>query len=298
MFVQSQKFVKNNHKNTGRIQYYGQESNEQTYKLARMNLALRGIDGSNIKYGNSYTNDQFSGREFDIVIANPPFNDSKGWKIDQIPNTDPRFEYGKPPKGNANYFWIQHFITHMNKEKGRAGFVMANGALSAGNKEGEIREHIIDDDLVEVVITCPPKLFYNVAIPSCLWFLAKDKGVRKAETLFINIDIKACKEISRKNVEFTEEYIKKVADKVAAWRAGKGYENIPGFCRSVRTKEIRENGYTLVPGRYIGTAEDKTDDVPYEKKMPQLIADFEEQVPEGVLLDKDIKKQLKRVEGI
>src|SRR3989344_508349 len=255
MFVQSSKFLQEHHKDPTKIAIYGQESNPTTLKLAKMNLAIRGVFG-HLELGNTYYEDKFPELKTDFVLANPPFNAE--WDPERLNEKDPRIMYGTPPSGNANFMWIQHFIHHL-APNGMAGFVMANGALAVGGKEGKIREKMIQDDLVDVIIACPPKLFYNVSLPVSLWFMAKNKETgrfrnRKGETLFIDAR-ETFTQISRKQVTFTDEQIQKIANTVRAWRGqdvnGK-YKDIPGFCKAVKLEEITKNGFILTPGRYVG----------------------------------------------
>lgn len=299
MFVQSQRFLKIHKKNPTKISFYGQEINPNTWQLAQMNLAIRGIYGD-LKVGDSYHDDKFVNMRFDIVISNPPFNVSE-WGADNISPHDPRIKYGLPPNGNANFMWIQHFAYHLSPD-GIAGFVMANGALAVGGREGEIRKKIIEDDLVDVVIACPPKLFYNVALPVSLWFVTKDKKdkrfkKRTGKTLFIDAR-ELYEPISRKQYTFTDEHIAKIANTVRAWRGEKGAdkcEDEPGFCKSATLEEIAKNGYVLTPGRYVGIAPEEDNGVPFEEKMNKLTKDLKEYFKEGEKLEKEIFKNLKKV---
>jgi type I restriction enzyme M protein len=218
MFVQSGEFLRIHQKDPSKISFYGQESNINTWRLCKMNLALRGIDGQ-IEQGNSYYDNKFSDKRFDFVISNPPFNAE--WEPSRLDPKDPRLKYGIPPSGNANFMWIQHFIYHL-APNGVAGFVMANGALAVSGKEGEIRKKIIEDDLVDIIIACPPKLFYNVSLPVSLWFLTKSKKNgrfrnRVGETLFIDAR-EIYRTISRKQVEFTQDQIIFISSIVKLWR--------------------------------------------------------------------------------
>jgi len=296
MFVQSRDFLKIHHKDPSKISFSGQESNPTTWRLCRMNLAIRGISG-NIEQGDSYHNDKFPDLRADFVIANPPFNVSE-WGSGRINEKDPRIKYGLPPESNANFMWIQHFIYHL-APNGLAGFVMANGALAVGGKEGEIRRKIIEDDLVEIIIACPPKLFYNVSLPVSLWFLAKNKRNgrfrnRAGQTLFIDAR-ELFEPISRKQVIFTDEHIKKIADTVRAWRgekdAGK-YKDIPGFCKSATLEEIAKNGYVLTPGRYVGIAPEEEDKEPFPQKMKRLTDELKKYFEEGRKIEKQIMSNL------
>jgi type I restriction enzyme M protein len=298
MFVQSGKFLQIHKKDSSKISFYGQEFNINTWRLCKMNLALRGMEGQ-IEQGNSYYDNKFSDFRFDFVLSNPPFN--ADWDPKRLSDKDPRLKYGIPPATNANFMWIQHFIYHL-APNGMAGFVMANGALTAGHKEEEIRKKIIEDDLVDVVIICPPKLFYNVPQSVSLWFLTKNKKNgrfrnRTGETLFIDAR-EIYTPISRKQNIFTDEQIQKIANTVRAWRGEEGfgkYEDIPGFCKSATLEEIRKKGYVLTPGRYVGVKPEEDDGIPFEEKMKKLTAELEEYFKQGRELEKKIKENLQEL---
>ncbi len=298
MFVQSGKFLQKHHKDPTKIAIYGQESNQTTLKLCKMNLAIRGVFGS-IQQGNTYYDDKFPELKADFCLANPPFN--ADWDPKRLSDNDPRIKYGTPPSGNANFMWIQHFIHHLTTN-GMAGFVMANGALAVSGKEGEIRKKIIEDDLVDVIIACPPKLFYNVSLPVSLWFVTKNKESgrfrnRKGETLFIDAR-ETFTQISRKQVTFTDEQIQKIANTVRAWRGEEGtgkYEDIAGFCKVATLEEIAKNGYVLTPGRYVGIEEEVDDGIPFSEKMQKLETDLKQYFREGEKLEKEILENLKKV---
>lgn len=302
MFVQAGEFLRKHHQDPSKISFYGQESNLNTWRLCQMNLAIRGIIGQ-IEQGNSYYDDKFLDLRADFVLSNPPFN--ADWEPQRLSDSDPRLKYGTPPASNANFMWIQHFIHHL-APNGIAGFVMANGALTVGGREGEIRKKIIEDDLVDVIIACPPKLFYNVSLPVSLWFVTKNKKNgrfrnRVGETLFIDArDIYT--PISRKQYTFTDEQIQKIADTVRSWREEKGYEkykDIPGFCKSATLDEIKENGYVLTPGRYVGIAEEEEeedDGIPFEEKMEKLASELKQYFEEGRKLEKEIEEILKKID--
>ncbi len=258
MFVQSEKFAAAHGGNVGDISIYGQESNPTTWRLARMNLAIRGID-SNLgpENANTYHNDLHKDLKADYILANPPFNDSD-WGGDRL-RGDARWKYGLPPAGNANYAWVQHFIHHL-APNGLAGFVLANGSMSSNQSgEGEIRKNIIEADLVDCMVSLPGQLFYSTPIPACLWFIARDKKNgrfrdRRGETLFIDAR-KLGKLIDRVHREFTDEDVAKIAGTYHAWRGDKDageYEDIPGFCMSATIEDIRKHSHILTPGRYVG----------------------------------------------
>lgn len=299
MFAQSSAFLKEHNKDPYRIAIFGQESNQTTMRLAKMNLAIRGIFGQ-IELGNTYYDDKFPNLRADFVLANPPFN--ADWDPGRLSEKDPRTKFGTPPSGNANFMWIQHFIQHL-APNGMAGFVMANGALAVGGKEGEIRKKIIEEDLVDIIIACPPKMFYSVALPVSLWFISKNKTGdrfrnRAGETLFIDAR-ETFEPISRKQVIFTEEQINKIANTARAWRgqseAGE-YKDIPGFCKASSKKEIIKNGYVLTPGRYVGVAEEEDDGVPFEEKVSKLQNDLTKYFVDGEKLQEQIMNNLKGLE--
>jgi len=298
MFVKSGEYLKNHLKDKNKISFYGQELNQTTWKLCKINLALRGYTGM-IEQGNSYYDDKFLNMRFDFVLSNPPFNAE--WEPKRLSSSDPRLKYGIPPSSNANFLWIQHFIYHL-APNGMAGFVMGNRALTVGGKEGEIRRKIVEDDLVDVIIACPAKLFFNVSVPVSLWFITKNKAdgrfrSRKGETLFIDAR-EIFTQISRKQVEFSQEQIEKIAKTVRAWRGEEGtgkYKDIPGYCKSATLEEIRKNDYVLTPGRYVGVKEEEDDGVPFEEKMRKLTADLEEFFKQGRELEEKIRENLKIV---
>lgn len=298
MFVQASNFIKEHHKDPNKIAIYGQESNRTTLQLCKMNLAIRGVYGK-IEHGNTYYNDKFPDLRAEFVLANPPFN--ADWDPERLSDKDPRIKYGTPPSKNANFMWIQHFLHHL-APNGMTGFVMANGVLAVGGKEGKIREKIIKDDLVDIIIACPPKLFFNVSLPVSLWFLTKNKESgrfrnRKGETLFIDArDI--FEQVSRRQVIFNEEQIQKIANTVRAWRGqevnGK-YEDVPGYSKAVKLKEIEKNGFVLTPGRYVGIPEPEDDGIPFEEKMERLEKDLEGYFKESEKLEKEILNSIKKL---
>lgn len=298
MFVQTSNFLKEHHKDSNRIAIYGQESNDTTLRLCKMNLAIRGVSGD-IKQGNTYYDDKFPDLRADFALANPPFNAE--WDPDRVSDKDPRIVYGTPPAGNANFMWIQHFIHHL-APNGMTGFVMANGALAVSGKEGAIREKIIEADLVDVIIACPPKLFYNVSLPVSLWFLTKNKESgrfrnRKGETLFIDAR-ETFTQISRKQVTFTDEQIQKIANTVRAWRGQKEageYKDIAGFCKSSNLEEVTKNGYVLTPGRYVGVPDEVDDGIPFADKIQKLEKELRGYFSASEKLEKLILENLGKV---
>ena len=300
MFVQSEKFVQNHQGRLDNLSIYGQESNETTYKLCRMNLALRGIDGSNIKWNpeGSFLNDAHKDLKADFVIANPPFNDSD-WGGDLLQN-DGRWQYGKPPQGSANFAWVQHFLYHLSPT-GSAGFVLSNGSLSSNTSgEGEIRKALVIQDLVDCIVMLPTQLFYNTGIPACLWFLSRYKNGnknrdRKGEVLFIDASELGYM-VNRSSRAFTEEEIKRIADTYHEWKkSGGSYHDIKGFCKSASLVDIEKHNFVLTPGRYVGIPDEVEDDVSFEDRMSALTMALGEQMREGQLLDEEIKTQLAKV---
>ena len=297
MFVQSEKFIEAHGGKVGDVSIYGQESNPTTWRLAAMNLAIRGIDlNLGREPGDTFTRNQHPDLRADFVLANPPFNISDWWHGSL--EGDPRWVYGAPPQGNANYAWLQHMLYHL-KPSGRAGIVLANGSMSSSqNSEGDIRRAMVDADVVEVMIALPGQLFFNTQIPACLWFLAKQKTTRQGEVLFIDAR-KLGSMISRVQSEFTDEVISRIAATVALWRGqpektGKNeiYADIPGYCRSVTLAEIAEHGHVLTPGRYVGAEEVEDDDEAFADKMQKLTEKLGEQMAKGAELDALIRQKL------
>lgn len=298
MFVAMGEYLRNHGQDPSKLAINGQESNQTTLRLAKMNLAIRGLSGK-IELGNTYYQDKFPHLQADFVIANPPFNGE--WEPSKLSDNDPRITLGTPPSGNANFMWVQHFAHHL-APNGLAGFVMPNGALAVSGKEGELRKKLIEEDLVEVIISCPAKLFYNVTLPVSLWFLAKNKSSdrfrkRSGETLFIDAR-DTFEQISRKQVVFNSDHIEKIANTVRAWRgqkdAGK-YEDISGFCKSATPEEIKKNGYILTPGKYVGLTDKEDDGVSFEEKMQKISSELREAFKKGGELEKDIEKNLKEL---
>jgi len=291
MFVQSEKFIEAHGGKLGDVSIYGQESNPTTWRLAAMNLAIRGIDFNlGREPGDTFTKNQHPDLRADFILANPPFNISEWWHGSL--EGDPRWEYGTPPQGNANYAWLQHMLYHL-KPNGRAGIVLANGSMSSSqNSEGDIRRAMVEADVVEVMIALPGQLFFNTQIPACLWFLAKQKTTRRGEVLFIDAR-KLGKMISRVQTELTEEVIARIAGTVAAWRGVEGdYLDVPGYCRSVKLAEIAEHGHVLTPGRYVGAEEVEDDDEAFADKMQKLTEKLGEQMAKGAELDALIRQKL------
>lgn len=298
MFVQSEKFVEAHGGRLGDIAIYGQESNPTTWRLAKMNLAIRHIDADLGPHpADTFHNDLHKDLKADYILANPPFNMSD-WGGERL-TEDPRWKYGVPPTGNANYAWIQHFIYHLSPN-GIAGFVMANGSLSTSTKaEYAIRKGIIEDDLVDCIVALPGQLFYTTQIPACLWFVTRNKKAdprrgyrdRTGETLFIDAR-RMGRLVDRVHRELTQEEIRQIAAVYHAWKRGEGYEDRPGWWKSATLEEIRKNDYVLTPGRYVGVEEKEDDGVPFEEKMAELTATLYEQFEEARRLEAEIRKNL------
>jgi type I restriction enzyme M protein len=301
MFVQSEKFVTAHGGRVGDISIYGQESNPTTWKLAKMNLAIRGIDNNlGPEHADSFHHDLHPDLKADYLIANPPFNMSD-WGGDQL-RDDKRWKFGVPPVGNANFAWVQHFIHHLGPF-GLAGFVLANGSMSSNQSgEGEIRKNIIEADLVDCMVALPGQLFYSTPIPACLWFIARDKKNnrfrdRRGETLFIDAR-KMGRLIDQVHRELTEEDIARIAGAYHAWRGDKTageYEDIPGFCKSAAVEEIRHHGHVLTPGRYVGAEAAEDDDELFPDKMQRLVVDLGRQFAEGARLEQAIRENLRKL---
>ena len=301
MFVQSVEFIDahatgngNGGKARGDISIYGQESNYTTWRLARMNLAIRGIEGQ-IAHGDSFHNDRHPDLRADFILANPPFNVKK-WGGERLAD-DKRWQYGLPPPNNANYGWVQHIVHHL-APRGTAGFVLANGSMSSNQfGEGEIRRNLIEADLVDCMVALPRQLFYSTQIPACLWFLSRDRGGgalrdRQGETLFVDAH-ELGRMVDRTHRELTAEDIDRIADTYHRWRGADGdYQDAPGFCRSVPLDELRRQDHVLTPGRYVGAAPVEDDGEPFADKMRRLVADLSEQQAEGARLDAVISKNL------
>jgi len=328
MFVQSEQFIRAHGGKIGELSIYGQESNPTTWKLAKMNLAIRGIEANlGGENADSFHNDLHKTLKTDFLLANPPFNDSD-WGGDRL-REDVRWAHGVPPTGNANYAWVQHFIHHL-APTGIAGFVLANGSMSSNQSgEGDIRKAIVEADLVDCMIALPGQLFYGTPIPACLWFIARDKSGtptkghelpstsgrgaggegrfrdRRGETLFIDARQMGTM-VDRTHRELTDDDIAKIAGTYHAWRgesplpdAGEGqgeggeYVDVPGFCKAAKLDDIREHGHVLTPGRYVGAPEAEEDDEPFEEKIARLTSELSSQFAESKRLEDEIRKNLK-----
>ncbi|MGE5700457.1 MAG: type I restriction-modification system subunit M [Deltaproteobacteria bacterium] len=299
MFVQSEKFVEAHGGRAGDIYVFGQESNATTWRLAKMNLAIRSMDGNlGTEHADSFHKDLHKDLKADFILANPPFN-MKDWGGEHLLN-DIRWRFGVPPVGNANFAWVQHFIHHLSPT-GLAGYILANGSMSSNQSgEGEIRKAIIEADLVDCMVALPGQLFYSTPIPVCLWFLARAKKNgrfrdRCGETLFIDAR-KMGRLVDRVHRELTDEDIEKIAGTYHAWRGDKGtkkYKDTAGFCMTAPLEEIRKHGYMLTPGRYVRTEAQEGDGEPFEEKMKRLNATLRKQKAEAAKLDAAIAANLK-----
>ena len=292
MFVQSIKFIERHNGNARNLTIYGQEKNPTTWKLAKMNLAIRGInnDGLGKFADDTFHNDLHKDLKADFVLANPPFNISD-WGQEKLLD-DPRWKYGIPPKGNANFAWVQHMVSKLSKN-GKAAVILANGSLSAGGQEEKIRKNLIETDLVDCILSMPSNLFYTVTIPCSIWILNRNKK-QKGKTLFIdarNLGVM----VTRKLRELSEEDIAKIAGTYHKFQNDDGYEDIAGYCRASTIEEIKENNYVLTPGRYVGTEEQEDDGVPFEEKMKTITAELKVQFEETHKLEEEIKKNLEAI---
>ena len=303
MFVQSAEFIRahatgngNGGRARGDISVYGQESNYTTWRLAKMNLAIRGIEGQ-IAHGDSFHNDRHPDLKADFILANPPFNVSD-WGGERLTD-DKRWTHGVPPVRNANFAWVQHIVHHL-APAGTAGFVLANGSMSSAQSgEGEIRKTLLEADLVDCMVALPGQLFYSTQIPACLWFLARDRHDgrfrdRRGQVLFIDARTLG-RMVDRTHRELTDEDIARIADTYHAWRGEDGvgaYADVPGFCKAASLEEVRKHGHVLTPGRYVGAAPQEEDDEPFEDKMKRLVAQLRDQQNKATELDAAIAANL------
>lgn len=291
MFVQSLKFIQNHQGNVRDVSIYGQEKNPTTWKLAKMNLAIRSIDGNLGKFAaDTFHEDLHKDLKADYILANPPFNISD-WGQEKLVD-DYRWKYGVPPKGNANYAWLQHMISKLSVN-GKAAIILANGSLSAGGQEGEIRKNIIEADLVDCIVAMPSNLFYTVTIPCSVWIINRNKK-QKGNTLFINASNLGTM-VTRKLRELTDDNIQKIADTYHSYQNDINYDDILGYCKKSTIDEIKSNDYVLTPGRYVGTEEVKDDGIPFEGKMKKLTEELSKQFEESHKLEEEIKKHLKAI---
>lgn len=292
MFVQSLKFIQRHQGNVNNLSIYGQEKNPTTWKLAKMNLAIRSIDGNLGKFADdTFQNDLHKDLKADFILANPPFNISD-WGQEKL-SDDPRWKYGIPPKGNANYAWLEHMISKLSVN-GKAAVILANGALSSDTSgEGEIRKNILEADLVDCILAMPSNLFYTVTIPCSIWILNRNKK-QKGKTLFIDAR-NLGKMVTRKLRELDENDIAKIADTYHNYQNNENYEDVPGFCKVALMDEIKENNYVLTPGRYVGVEEEEDDGIPFEEKMKTLTTELGKQFEESHKLEDEIRKNLEAI---
>ena len=288
MFVQSAKFIQNHRGDLKKIHIFGQEYNANTWKMAQMNLAIRGIDADlGSSWGDSFSDDKHATEKFDFVMANPPFN-MQDWGAERLAN-DVRWKYGVPPNGNANFAWIQHMIHHLSP-KGKVGLVLANGSLSSQTGgEGEIRKNLLEADMVEGIVALPSQLFFSVQIPACLWFFNRQKK-QQGKVLFVDARNMGSM-VSRTQRELSEEDILKISDSFKAYQVGT-LEDEKGFCATVTLEDIAKQDYILTPGRYVGIAETEDDGEPFQEKMERLTSELSDMFEQSHKLEDEIKKQL------
>jgi len=294
MFVMSEKFVTEHQGNISDITVYGQESNQTTWKLSKMNLAIRNINSQFVSWNTegSFLNDSHPDLKADFILANPPFN-QKEWGID-ILQDDARWKHGMPPSGNANFGWMMHMLYHL-APGGVLSTVLANGSLSSNTSgEGEIRQRLVEEDLVECIVALPKQLFYNTGIPACLWFLRREKANHSKEVLFIDASEMGFMK-DRVHRDLAEEDIDTITDTYHNWRKGNGYEDIKGYCKSATIEEIQKHKHVLTPGRYVGIPDEEDDGIPFEDKMADLSATLKEQMEKEAQLNQEIKDQLSNI---
>jgi len=294
MFVMSEKFVEEHQGNIKDITIYGQESNQTTWKLSKMNLAIRNINSQFVAWNTegSFLKDAHPDLKADFILANPPFNQSD-WGQEYL-QEDARWKYGLPPAGNANFAWIQHMLYHL-ASNGVMATVLANGSLSSNaSGEGEIRKKLIENDLVECIVALPKQLFYNTGIPACLWFLRREKQTRKKEILFIDASEMGFLK-DRVHREFSKDDVNKISNTYHSWKKDENYEDEKGYCRSANLEEVEKNNFVLTPGRYVGIADVEDDGIPFEEKMEKLTTTLKEQFAKEQEMNDEIKKQLKNI---
>jgi len=294
MFVMSEKFVTEHQGNISDITVYGQESNQTTWKLSKMNLAIRNINSQFVSWNTegSFLNDAHPDLKADFILANPPFN-QKEWGID-ILQDDARWKHGMPPSGNANFGWMMHMLYHL-APGGVLSTVLANGSLSSNTSgEGEIRQRLVEEDLVECIVALPKQLFYNTGIPACLWFLRREKANHSKEVLFIDASEMGFMK-DRVHRDLADDDIETITDTYHNWRKGNGYEDVKGYCKSATIEEIQKHKHVLTPGRYVGIPDEEDDGIPFEEKMADLSATLKEQMEKEAELNKEIKDQLSNI---
>ncbi|OBF83922.1 restriction endonuclease subunit M [Mycobacterium sp. 852002-51163_SCH5372311] len=292
MFVQTEQFIVERDGDPQAVSIFGQESVEETWRMAKMNLAIHGIDNAGLVRGDTFVDDRHSGVQMDFVLANPPFN-IKDWARDE---QDPRWRFGIPPAGNANFAWIQHILSKLSPD-GKAGVVMANGSMSSNaSGEGDIRARIVEADLVSCMVALPGQLFRSTGIPVCLWFFDMNKIERSGQVLFI--DARSLGHlVDRTERVLTRDEVARIGEIYHSWRGytkGPAYQDIPGFCRTATLDEIRAAGYVLTPGRYVGAAAAEDDGEPVAEKIAQLKKELLAALDESASLDKLVREQLER----
>ena len=294
MFVMSEKFVTEHQGKISDISVYGQESNQTTWKLSKMNLAIRNINSQFVSWNTegSFLKDSHPDLKADFILANPPFN-QKDWGID-ILQDDARWRHGTPPSGNANYGWMMHMLYHLSP-KGVMATVLANGSLSSNTSgEGDIRERFVEEDLVECIVALPKQLFYNTGIPACIWYLRREKTNNSKEVLFIDASEMGFMK-DRVHRDFADADIDAITDTYHNWRKGNGYEDVKGYCKSATIEEIQKHKHVLTPGRYVGIPDEEDDGIPFEDKMADLSATLKEQMEKEAQLNQEIKDQLSNI---
>lgn len=294
MFVMSEKFVTEHRGSIKDITVYGQESNQTTWKLSKMNLAIRNINSQFVAWNTegSFLKDAHPDLKADYILANPPFN-QKEWGVD-ILQEDGRWKYGTPPNGNANFAWMQHMLYHLSL-KGVMATVLSNGSLSSNTSgEGEIRKNLVEGDLVECIVALPKQLFYNTGIPACLWFLRREKTSHSKEILFIDATEMGFMK-DRVHRDLAPEDIAKIKDTYHNWRKGENYQNEKGFCKSATLQEIQKHSHVLTPGRYVGIPDEEDDGIPFADKMAALTTTLKQQIDKEAELNQEIEKQLSKI---
>ena len=294
MFVMSEKFVTEHQGNIKDITVYGQESNQTTWKLSKMNLAIRNINSQFIVWNTegSFLKDAHPDLKADYILANPPFN-QKDWGVDRLQD-DARWKLGVPPNGNANYGWMMHMLYHL-APSGVMATVLSNGSLSSNTSgEGDLRERLVEEDLVECIVALPKQLFYNTGIPACIWYLRREKANHSKEVLFIDAsEMGYMKDRAHRDLADTD--IDTITGTYHNWRKGEGYEDIKGYCKSATIEEIQKHKYALTPGRYVGIRDEEDDGIPFENKMADLSATLKEQMEKEAQLNQEIKDQLSNI---
>ena len=294
MFVMSEKFVTEHQGNIKDITVYGQESNQTTWKLSKMNLAIRNINSEFVTWNTegSFLKDAHPDLKADYILANPPFN-QKDWGINRLQD-DARWQYGVPPNGNANYGWMMHMLYHL-APNGVMATVLANGSLSSNTSgEGDLRERLVEEDLVECIVALPKQLFYNTGIPACIWYLRREKANHSKEVLFIDASEMGYMK-DRVHRDLADEDIDTITETYHNWRKGNGYEDIKGYCKSATLEEIQKHKHVLTPGRYVGIPDEEDDGIPFEEKMADLSATLKEQMEKEAELNQEIKEQLSNI---